>query len=124
MGDKEETRYKLTNATMAMLFLSAQKGELPNNTYGLAGKIAEMKDRNMNVGDFFLKRVAGGYWCDQLEQFLGASQIAGDAIGRNPSRLTESGIKFYEEIIREALPEYRIELEKVENCLKADFRFV
>lgn len=53
---KEETRYRLANATMAMLLLSADKGILPNNTYALSEKIHMMKNNKLDVGDIFLKR--------------------------------------------------------------------
>jgi len=72
-----------------------------------------MKNNKMDVGDIFLSRVAGGYWCDRLEQDLGCSIVAGDAISRNPIRLNESGIKLYEEIICEAYPEYKSELTNI-----------
>lgn len=119
----EETRYKLANATMAMLLLSASEGKVPNNTYALSEKIHEMKNNKMDVGDIFLSRVASGYWCNQLEQFLGSSIVAGDATTRNPIGLKESGIELYKEIIREAYPEYQTELEKISQHLKLDFKF-
>ncbi len=119
---KEETRYQLANAAMAMLFLSASEGKLPNNTYALSEKIHKMKESKIDVGDIFLSRVAGGYWCEQLEQNLGCSIVAGDATSRNPIRLNESGIKLYEEIIREAYPEYKTELETIAFNILLDIK--
>lgn len=116
----EEETWHLSNATMAMLLLSASKGKVPKEINKLSEKLAELKKNRIEIGDITISRVASGYYSEQFDRFLGSFLVAGDAIKRSPVELKESGVELCREIVREACQKDRTKLEHIAHAFQLD----
>lgn len=119
----EESWY-LSNATMAMLLLSASMGKVPREISKLSGKLAELKNKRIDIGDISISRVPAGYYSEQFDRFLGSLLVAGDATKRSPVKLEESGTKLCQEIIQEACQMNRRKLEPIAHSLELDLNMI
>lgn len=93
----------IENVTMALLLLSAWKGDIPSTHRGIAKRIVEIRGKNMDIGYLYIKRDAFGYYCDSLYGFLYIFELMGDLESKEPDDpiiLNWAGVDSCKDIIR------------------------
>lgn len=112
-----EENWFLPNATMAMLLLSVSMGKGSGNINKISEKLAELKNKKIDIGDITISKVASGYYSEQFDRFLGSLLVMGDATKRSPVELNPSGVKLCHEIVNEACLKNRKKLEDIAQNL-------
>lgn len=115
-----EENWFLPNATMAMLLLSVSMGKESGNINKISEKLAELKNKRIDIGDITISKVASGYYSEQLDRFLGSLLVVGDATKRSPVKLNQSGVELCQEIVNEACNKNRIKLEDIARNIDFD----
>jgi len=112
-----EENWFLPNATMAMLLLSVWMGKGSGDINKISEKLAELKNKKIDIGDITISKVASGYYSEQFDRFLGSLLVMGDATKRSPVELNPSGVELCQEIVNEACLKNRKKLEDIAQNL-------
>jgi hypothetical protein len=117
---EEGQTWDLANAAMALILLSASEKKIPNRISVMSAKINEMKNQKIDMGNLSVSKVAGGFYSEPLDRFIGSFLIAGDAIKRSPLELKSNGIKICKDIVQDICLKDRNKLESIANAVNID----
>jgi hypothetical protein len=102
---------------MASIIYSAPNADIKQ----LSKKIIELKEQGIRP-DLAIRRIPGGYYSEDLDQYISLLLAFGDAIKRSPLQLTEKGRENIKKIIKDAYKREPEEMQKILSVLKLDIK--